>query len=403
MTSAPASTPAGRYWAVVPAAGAGARFGGEAPKQYASVGGRTVIEAALAPFLEHPDISGIVVVLAPADERGAALVDRLRPRLTSAVGGALRAESVRNGLEALAPRASESDWVLVHDAARPCLPRADLDRLITELGDDPVGGILAAPIGDTIKQGAASGRIERTVERYGLWRALTPQMFRFGLLRRALDSALAAGLDITDDAAAVERAGFQPRLIAGSGANIKVTRPEDLAVASAVLGAGAAPAVSIGHGYDVHAFEAGDHVMLGGVRIPHDRGVRAHSDGDVIVHALCDALLGAAGLGDIGELFPPTDPGLRGADSRGFLRQIAGDLRARGYSIGNVDVSVIAEAPRILQYKPAMRANLAADLGIAEARINIKATSMEGLGAIGRSEGFAAHAVAVLLKQRSSP
>jgi 2-C-methyl-D-erythritol 4-phosphate cytidylyltransferase/2-C-methyl-D-erythritol 2,4-cyclodiphosphate synthase len=403
MTAAPASTPAGRYWAVVPAAGAGERFGGEAPKQYASVGGRTVIEAALAPLLEHPDISGIVLVLAPADERGAALVERLRPRLTSTIGGALRAESVRNGLEALAPRASESDWVLVHDAARPCLPRADLDRLITELSDDPVGGILAAPIGDTIKQGAASGRIERTVERYGLWRALTPQMFRFGLLRRALDSALAAGLDITDDAAAVERAGFQPRLIAGSGANIKVTRPEDLAVASAVLGAGTAPAVSIGHGYDVHAFETGDHVMLGGVRIAHDRGVRAHSDGDVIVHALCDALLGAAGLGDIGELFPPTDPSLRGADSRGFLRQIAGDLRARGYSIGNVDVSVIAEAPRILQHKPAMRANLAADLGVAEARINIKATSMEGLGAIGRSEGFAAHAVAVLLKPRSSP
>jgi 2-C-methyl-D-erythritol 4-phosphate cytidylyltransferase/2-C-methyl-D-erythritol 2,4-cyclodiphosphate synthase len=403
MNSPAASTSAGRYWAVVPAAGGGARFGGEAPKQYASVGGRTVLEAALAPLLEHPEIAGIVLVLAPADERGAALVERLRPRLTSATGGAKRAESVRNGLEALAPRAHEADWVLVHDAARPCLPRADLDRLITELGDDPVGGILAAPIGDTIKQGAASGRIERTVDRYGLWRALTPQMFRFGLLRRALDSALAAGLDITDDAAAVERAGHQPRLIAGSGANIKVTRPEDLAVANALLGAGSGPAVSIGHGYDVHAFDAGDHVILGGVRIPHERGVRAHSDGDVIVHALCDALLGAAGLGDIGELFPPSDPKLRGAESRGFLRQIVADLGARGYGIGNVDVSVIAEVPRILEHKAAMRSNLAADLGIAETRVNIKATSMEGLGPIGRREGFAAHAVAVLFRHRSSP
>jgi 2-C-methyl-D-erythritol 4-phosphate cytidylyltransferase / 2-C-methyl-D-erythritol 2,4-cyclodiphosphate synthase len=401
MTVTPASRPADRYWAVVPAAGGGVRFGSDTPKQFASLGGTTVIEAALAPLLAHPEIVGIVLVLAPADARGAALVERLRPKVASAPGGALRSESVRNGLAALDGRASDSDWVLVHDAARPCLPRSDLDRLMTELSDDPIGGILAAPIGDTLKQGASSGRIERTVERYGLWRALTPQMFRVGLLRKALDSALAAGLDVTDEAAAVERTGQQPRLIAGSSANIKVTRPEDLAIAAAMLGAGAAPAVSIGHGYDVHAFGAGDHVTLGGVRIAHDRGVLAHSDGDVIVHALCDALLGASGLGDIGELFPPSDQALRGADSRRFLRQVVGDLAGRGYAVGNVDISVIAEVPRILAHKAAMRANLAADLGIPETRVNIKATSMEGLGAIGRREGLAAHAVAVLTRQRA--
>jgi len=392
-----------RYWAVVPAAGGGSRFGGEIPKQYYALGGSTVIEAALAPLLAHPQISRIVLVLAPSDARGAALVERLQPKVVGATGGARRAQSVRNGLAVLAEQAVDNDWVLVHDAARPCLAGADLDRLMTELDDDPVGGVLAAPIADTIKQGAPYGRIERTIERYGLWRALTPQMFRFGLLRTALDSALAAGLDMTDDAAAIERAGHQPRLITGSIANIKVTRPEDLAIAAALLGAGAAATVSVGHGYDIHAFETGDHVMLGGVRIAHDRGVLAHSDGDVIIHALCDALLGAAGLGDIGELFPPSDPALRGADSRRFLRQIAGDVAGRGYAVGNVDVSVIAEVPRILAHKPAMRANIASDLGIPATRVNIKATSMEGLGAIGRREGFAAHAVVVLARSRTGP
>ncbi len=400
MTSTPASMQAGRYWAVVPAAGTGSRFGGDEPKQYASIGGRTIIESSLAPFLEHPEIAGIVLVLAAGDERGSALAERLGSKVMRTTGGMLRAESVRNGLAKLSERASEHDWVLVHDAARPCLPPADLDRLIAEVGNDSVGGILAAPLGDTVKQGAASGRIERTVERFGLWRALTPQMFRYGLLCRALDSALAAGIDVTDDATAMERAGHQPRLIAGSSANIKVTRPEDLAIAAALLVAGDTPGVRIGHGYDVHAFEAGDHVTLGGVRIAHDRGVLAHSDGDVIIHALCDALLGAAGLGDIGEKFPPSDPALRGADSRTFLRQIAAELRGLGFAVGNVDISVIAEVPRILAHKPAMRANLAADLGILAARVNIKATSMEGLGAIGRREGFAAHAIAVLTRAR---
>lgn len=402
MTSSRASTPATRYWAVVPAAGTGSRFGADEPKQYASIGGRTIIESSLAPFLEHPEISGIVLVIAAGDERGAALAASLGPKVMRTTGGAVRAESVRNGLAALSERAGEHDWVLVHDAARPCLPRADLDHLIDEVGDDSVGGILAAPLRDTVKQGAASGRIERTVERFGLWRALTPQMFRYGLLRHALDAALAAGIDVTDDAAAMERAGHRPRLIAGSSANIKVTRPEDLAIAAALLAAGAAPALRVGHGYDVHAFQAGDHVTLGGVRIAHDRGVLAHSDGDVIIHALCDALLGAAGLGDIGEKFPPSDPAFHGADSRLFLRQVAAELRGLGFTIGNVDISVIAEVPRILEHKAAMRANLAADLGIGPGRVNIKATSMEGLGAIGRREGFAAHAIAVLSRGRMS-
>ncbi len=395
------SAASARYWAVVPAAGGGVRFGGDTPKQFAALGNTTVLEASLAPLIAQPEISGIVLVLAADDTRGLALVDRLRPRVRSAAGGAVRAQSVRNGLAALASSASDEDWVLVHDAARPCLPALDLKRLMRELKDDPVGGILAVPVGDTIKQDSGSGQIERTVDRGGLWRALTPQMFRYGVLCAALDAALGAGLDVTDDAAAIERAGLKPRLVAGSASNIKVTRPDDLAMAEAILGAGATSAVLIGHGYDVHAFTQGDHVVLGGVRIPHERGVRAHSDGDVVIHALCDALLGAAGLGDIGEWFPPSDPTHRGADSRGFLRQVAGELMRRGYRVANADVSVIAEAPRVLAHKAAMRANLAADLNIPVTRVNIKATSMEGLGAIGRGEGFAAHAVVVLTRGRS--
>lgn len=394
-----------RYWAVVPAAGGGVRFGGAVPKQFSALGSTTVLEAALAPLVAHPEISGIVLVLAANDSRGQALAERLHPRVRSVAGGALRAQSVRNGLAALAASASEHDWVLVHDAARPCLPAADLERLMRELKDDPVGGILAAPVGDTLKQESESGRIERSVDRGGLWRALTPQMFRFGLLRAALDAALGAGLDVTDDAAAIERAGLKPRLVAGSASNIKITQPGDLAMAAGILGlaaADAAPTVLIGHGYDAHAFTEGDHVVLGGVRIAHEHGVLAHSDGDVIIHALCDALLGAAGLGDIGEWFAPDDPAHRGADSRRFLRQVAGELAQRGLAVSNADVSVIAEAPRVLAHKSAMRANLAADLNIPMTRVNIKATSMEGLGAIGRGEGFAAHAVVVLTRARSS-
>ena len=403
MTLAPVSRPADRYWAVVPAAGSGTRFSPDSPKQLAPLGAGTVLENALAPLVAHPAIAGIVVVLAPSDTRARELLEPLRPKVRTAPGGARRAQSVRNGLAALAGLAADGDWVLVHDAARPCLPRADLDRLMTELSGDPVGGILASPVGDTLKRVTESGNIEHTVERAGLWRALTPQMFRYRLLREALDLALAAGIDVSDDAAAVERTGSKPRIVAGSSANIKVTRPEDLAVANAILGAAHDREIAIGHGYDVHAFTHGDHVTLAGERIVHDRGVLAHSDGDVIIHALCDALLGAAGLGDIGEHFPPSDPRYRGADSRSFLREVTRQLRDLGFTVGNVDVTLIAEAPRILAHKQAMRANLAADLGVPETRVNIKATSMEGLGAIGRREGFAAHAVAVLTRARVSP
>jgi 2-C-methyl-D-erythritol 2,4-cyclodiphosphate synthase/2-C-methyl-D-erythritol 4-phosphate cytidylyltransferase len=329
-------------------------------------------------------------------------------------GGASRQETVRNGLAALEAKAAASDWVLVHDAARPCLSSADLRRLLDAAGGasaaDGVGAsfgaLLAAPIHDTVKRGTV-GITEATVDRTGLWRALTPQMFEYGRLRHALDAAV--GGAVTDEAQAMERQGWPSRLVPGSPLNIKVTTRADLELAETILqGAkGSRPeesaGVRIGQGFDVHAFGDGDHVVLGGVVIPHAMGVVAHSDGDVVIHALCDAVLGALGQGDIGQHFPDTDPRYRGADSRVFLREVAARMRAAGLELINADVTVLAEAPRIAKHRNAMAENLAADLGAPAGRINIKATTTERLGFIGRGEGLAASAaVLIAIRRRGS-
>ena len=218
-------------WAVVPAAGVGRRFGAALPKQYLELAGRPVIDYAMRPLLEHPRIRGLVVALDPADGYWlrTALADD--PRVRRVAGGAERCHSVLNALDALAPEAGADDWVLVHDAARPCLRAADLDRLVLALEGDPVGGLLAVPVRDTMKEADAEGRVRRTLPRDRLWHAYTPQMFRFGLLRRALRGALDAGHLVTDEASAVERLGLAPRLVEGQSDNIKVTRPEDLPLA----------------------------------------------------------------------------------------------------------------------------------------------------------------------------
>jgi 2-C-methyl-D-erythritol 4-phosphate cytidylyltransferase / 2-C-methyl-D-erythritol 2,4-cyclodiphosphate synthase len=245
------------------------------------------------------------------------------------------------------------------------------------------------------------GAVSETVDRQGLWRALTPQAFAFAELKRALEDALEAGVAVTDESQAMERLGHRPRLVQGSPFNIKVTRAADLESAARILRSGAVRTRSgmrIGQGFDVHTFGAGDHVMLGGVRIAHERGIVAHSDGDVVIHALCDAVLGALGEGDIGRHFPDSDPRYRGADSRLFLRTVAGLMRAAGFKLVNADVTVLAEAPRIAAHRGAMAANLGADLGAAASLINIKATTTERMGFVGRGEGLAAQA-AVLLEE----
>jgi 2-C-methyl-D-erythritol 4-phosphate cytidylyltransferase / 2-C-methyl-D-erythritol 2,4-cyclodiphosphate synthase len=404
-----------RYWLIVPAAGSGQRFGERHPKQYAEIHGRTMIEWALDPFVDDPRCAGIVIALAGGDGHWPRVAQqRGWSHVTATEGGSTRAESVRRALTALAGRAADSDWVLVHDAARPCLRRADLDRLLGECAQHPLGGLLVTPVADTLKRGAAGTSVEQTVDRTGLWRALTPQMFRYGPLCAALDAAFAAGRSPTDESQALEWTGARPARIPGSATNIKITTADDLMLARALLVTHrpaselsgedhrvVESAMRIGSGVDVHAFGPGDFVMLGGVRIPHTSGVVAHSDGDVVLHALCDALLGAAGLGDIGQHFRDDDPRWRGADSSVFVRGVLAMLKERALAVANADLTVLAEAPRLARYRDAMRTTIARLLEVSEAQVNIKATTTERLGFLGRGEGLAAQAV-VLLTETSS-
>jgi 2-C-methyl-D-erythritol 4-phosphate cytidylyltransferase / 2-C-methyl-D-erythritol 2,4-cyclodiphosphate synthase len=380
-----------RIWAIVPAAGRGERFASanhSLPKQYTPVLGRSVLEWSLRALLDEPRVHAVVVVLAAGDEHWPTLSSQLNsPKLLTATGGAQRQESVMNGLNFLSVRAQATDWVLVHDAARPCLSSADLSALIEALPGSS-GAVLAAPIVDTVRREMPRETLDRT----GLWRALTPQVFSFGELHGALRDAAAAAVLVTDEAQALERMGVTAKLVRGSPFNIKVTRVEDLAMAAGILQMRQGGGMRIGQGMDVHTFGAGDHVILGGVRIAHPFGVVAHSDGDVIIHALCDALLGAMGDGDIGQHFPDTDPRYRGADSRVFLRVVAERMKAAGWSLVNADVTVLAEAPRISAHRIQMAANLAADLNVSPQLINIKATTTERLGFVGRKEGLAAMA-----------
>ena len=418
-----------RVWAIVPAAGRGARFAASTersppqqessaqqasspppassfPKQYASLLGATVLEWSLRALLAEPRVHAVVVALAADDAHWPAIAARLsNPKLRTTIGGANRQDTVTNGLDALAGQAAADDWILVHDAARPCLSAADLGALLDAVGVGhavdaaAIGAVLAAPIVDTVKR--ELGEHVATVDRQGLWRALTPQVFAFAQLRHALKEAQLAGVEVTDEAQAVERMGLRPTLVPGSPFNVKVTRPQDLAMAAQLLTM-MEPTMTndtrmrIGQGFDVHAFGEGDHVILGGVRIAHAKGVVAHSDGDVVIHALCDAVLGALGDGDIGQHFPDSDPRYRGADSRVFLRVVAARMQAAGLKLINADVTVLAEAPRIAAHRAAMAANLGADFGVAPQLINIKATTTERLGFIGRGEGLAASASVLL-------
>lgn len=416
-----------RIWAVVPAAGRGLRFDPahlNGPKQYAPLAGATVLEWSLAALLAEPRVEGIVVVVAADDCRWADIAATFTAaaggaKLRSAIGGGSRADSVLHGLSALAGHAAAEDWVLVHDAARPCLTGEDLGTLIdvvqgtggyaggmTQAGGglaaagSVYGAVLSSPIVDTVRR-ARAGTIE-TVDREGLWRALTPQVFRVGVLQQALVDALRSGVTVTDEAQAMERLGYPARLVHGSAFNIKVTTPKDLGLAESILRGAVGvknlerSIMRIGQGFDVHAFGDGDHVVMGGVTIPYAKGVVAHSDGDVVIHALCDAVLGALGLGDIGQHFPDTDPRYRGVDSRVFLREVCARMNEAGLEIVNADITVLAEAPRIGKYRAAMAENLAADLGVAAQRVNIKATTTEKLGFVGRGEGLAASAAVLL-------
>ncbi len=297
---------------------------------------------------------------------------------------------MRNGLEALATDGG-CDRVLIHDAARPLVDAAIIAAVIAALERTP-GAIAAVPVADTLKRGA-DGTVTGTVDRNGLWRAQTPQGFRFADILRAHRAA--AGLALTDDAAVAERVGLAVALVPANEENFKVTTPEDLTRAARVLTASLGD-IRTGTGFDVHRFTDGDFVTLCGLRVPHDQGLDGHSDADVGLHALTDAILGALAAGDIGSHFPPSDPQWRGADSAKFLRHAAHLVAARGGVIAHTDLTIICERPKIGPHRAAMAARIADILGIAPDRVSVKATTTERLGFTGRGEGIAAQAVATI-------
>lgn len=388
-----------RCYALVPAAGSGSRAGLTVPKQYHRLAGRRVIDHTLAALTAVPVLAGVGVVLAPDDDTPVGDGARVR---AWRVGGTTRAQSVLNGLAALAEAGARAhDWVLVHDAARCLVRPADIQALIGACRDDPVGGLLAVPLADTLKRGEADGRVGQTLPREDKWLAQTPQMFRLGALRDALQAHRAHGFaGITDEASAIEHAGGRPRLVRGSTHNLKLTYPEDFAVAHALLTDSAAPAWRIGEGWDVHALVPGRRLVLGGVEIPNDRGLLGHSDADALLHAITDALLGAAGLGDIGTWFPDTDARFGGADSARLLAEVCTAVRERGWLPVNVDATVIAQAPRLGPHRAAMQANIARCLAVPPDAVNVKAKTAERLGPVG--QGLAIEARAVVLLQRAA-
>ena len=375
--------------ALIVAAGRGTRLGGERPKQYRTLAGQALLRHSAERLASHPRIDRVRVVFHPDDNDLYAAAVAGLDLLPPVPGGAARQDSARLGLESLAEFTPSR--VLIHDAARPFVDHAVIDRVLDALDDAP-GAIPALPVADTVKRGK-SGLVTDTLDRTGLWRVQTPQAFDY---RAILDAHRAvAGLELTDDAAVAEHAGLAVRLVEGSEANFKVTAPEDFARAEK-LASGSTGDYRTGQGFDVHAFGPGDHVWLCGLKVPHDHGLIGHSDADVGLHALTDALLGALGAGDIGMHFPPGDPKWRNAPSHLFLRHAAELVAKEHGRIVHVDVTMICEAPRVGPHRAAMVAKIAEILGLAPNRVSVKATTTEKLGFLGRGEGMGAQAVATI-------
>ncbi|MBE0618603.1 MAG: 2-C-methyl-D-erythritol 2,4-cyclodiphosphate synthase [Proteobacteria bacterium] len=371
-------------------------MGGATRKQFLSLGGRPLLVQTLLRLLAWPELAGAVVVV-PEEEvawtRGL-LEGAGVPRVHRVVaGGVERQDSVRRGLAALT-EAGPDDLVFVHDGVRPFPPVERLPALAAAARPD--GALLAEACRDTLKRGA-DGASVGTVDRSGLWQAQTPQAFPVALLREALERAAADGRAGTDEASLVEALGRRPRLVDGDPRNLKVTRPEDLELAEALLcgEARAAGELHVGHGYDVHRLVTGRRLVLGGVEISHDKGLLGHSDADVLAHAVADACLGAAGLGDIGRHFPDTDAAWAGASSLALLERVVVLIRGRGLAVRRVDATLVAQRPRVAPHVATMQANLSASLGL-RSGVTVKATTTEGLGFEGRQEGISAHAVALL-------
>ena len=399
--------------AIIAAGGRGERFGGSLPKQLVLVGGRSILQRSVAAFVEHPAVTDLLVAL-PEDIRSNPppyLMSAAKP-IGIVAGGARRQDSIVNAFRASNPRA---DLVVIHDAARPFASADLISRTIAAAAD--AGAALAAVRSrDTVKRSAGRDgtggfeRVAETLARDSIFLAQTPQAFRRDVLR----DALARTDDATDEAALAERAGHQVALVDGEETNIKITTPADLLLAEAIAsgggvahGAGSVPDGAsgvpkpartgrAGIGYDLHRLVDGRPLILGGVTIPFERGLAGHSDADAVCHAVTDAILGAAGAGDIGAHFPDTDPAWKGASSVDLLRRAVELVHARGLGVGNVDVTVVAERPKLAPYIDRMRAVVADALGITIDRVSIKGKTNEGLDAIGRGEAIAVHAIALV-------
>ena len=394
---------------LIVAAGRGQRLGDATPKQYLALGGETVLARAVAALLAHAGVASVRVVIHP-DDRGlyeAAVARVADPRLGPPVaGGARRADSVLAGLEALVTDAP--DRVLIHDAARPFVPVAVIGAVLDALAEAPAA-FPALPVVDALWRGV--GETAATpAPRDGLWRAQTPQGFRFAEILAAHRAHRGENRgEVLDDVAVATAAGHAARIVPGDEAAFKITTAADLARARAMTGApmdphpDVHPDVRTGNGFDVHAFGPGDAVTLCGVRVAHDRGLVGHSDADVGLHAITDAIFGALAEGDIGQWFPPSDPQWKGADSAIFLARAAERARARGFAITHLDVTLVCEAPKIGPHAAAMRAAVAAVAGVAGDRVSVKATTSERLGFTGRREGIAALATATLVRTEGPP
>ena len=379
--------------AVVVAAGQGVRAGGDLPKQFRRIAGETLLRRALSRFVEVPKVNFVQPVIRSEDADLVRVETAGLNILPPVFGGATRQASVRAGLEALLPR--KPDIVLVHDAARP-FASADLIARAIVAAEKTGAAIPGLPVTDTIKRVDDSGTVQTTVDRALLRLVQTPQAFAFPALLAAHRQAAEQGRqDFTDDAALAEWAGMKVSVFPGEAGNIKFTTPEDFVRAEALQSA-ALGDVRIGSGMDVHAFGPGDHVTLGGIRIPHSQALTGHSDADVALHALTDAILGALADGDIGAHFPPSDPQWRGASSDRFLVFAVDRLRARRGRIAHLDLTIVCEAPRIGEHRDRMRANIAKLAGIDIERVAVKATTSEKLGFTGRGEGIVAYATATV-------
>ena len=379
--------------AVIVAAGRGTRAGGDLPKQYRALAGEPVIRASLSLFSWHGEVGAVQPVIHRDDMTSYDAAAKGLKLMPPVFGGSTRQASVLAGLEALS--AGSPDIVLVHDAARPFCSSGLVSRAIAACAQTGAA-IPGLEVTDTIKRVDSAGLITGTVNRAELRSVQTPQAFAFPALLDAHRKAAAAGRDdFTDDAALVEWAGLKVVSFAGEASNTKLTTDEDFSRAEAKRLASLAD-LRIGSGFDVHTFGDGDHIMLGGIRVPHDRGVVGHSDADVVLHAIVDAILGALADGDIGKHFPPNDMRWKGASSDQFLKFAVQRVTERGGRVAHIDVTVICEAPRVGPHRDAMRARIAEIAGIAVERVGMKATTSEKMGFTGRGEGIAAMATATV-------